>query len=244
MNIFGFMAVPLGYILRFIYSLVGQYGISLIILTVIVKLCLYPIYKKQILSTSGMSDIQPKIRDIQHRYASDQVKMQEEMQKLYKEEGISPTSGCLPMVVQMIIIMGLFALLRNPLDYLSSSEMVFAIHESFFWIRDLAQPDPWILPIMSGIATFISFYMSSQTGSMPGQQNNAMMLIMKYGFPIMIAWLAKTYPAGLAIYWFISQFMQIFYNIRFKQLRKKMAEEKREEKMKKRKPVRAGEGVR
>jgi YidC/Oxa1 family membrane protein insertase len=155
-------------------------------------------------------------------------------------------AGCLPMIVQMIIIMGLFALLRNPLNYVNSEHMYFAIHEGFFWIKDLAQPDPWILPLLSGVATFISFWMSSNNGGVPGGTANntgAMMVIMKYGFPIMIVWLAKTYPAGLAIYWFISQFIQIFYNIRFNQLRRQLKEGKKNSKKKKRKPVRAGGGA-
>ena len=147
------------------------------------------------------------------------------------------------MVVQMIIIMGLFTLLRYPLTYLSTEEMTFAVHEGFLWINDLSQPDPWILPLLAGVATFISFYLSSQMNAMPGatpgQNNNAMMLVMKYGFPIMIVWLAKTYPAGLAWYWFISQFIQIFYNIRFAQLRKQMKKEKEEKERAKRRKKKA-----
>ncbi|WP_051600840.1 YidC/Oxa1 family membrane protein insertase [Eubacterium sp. AB3007] len=235
MNIFGILAMPLSYALQGLYEILGNYGISLIILTVIIKLLLYPLYKKQIMSTMGMSEMAPKMQAIQRQYANDKEKMNEKISELYKEEGVNPMAGCLPMFIQMIIIMGLFQLLRYPLQYLSSEDMVFAVHESFLWINDLAQPDPWILPILAGIATFISFWMSSNNGSMPGgSQSNAMMLVMRYGFPIMIVWLAKTYPAGLAWYWFISQFIQIFYNIRFNQLRKK-AREKSEEKMKKKK---------
>lgn len=244
MNIFGIFAVPLSYLLKWIYDIVGNYGITLIIITAFIKLILYPVYKKQIMSTAGMSDVQPKIRDIQNRYANDPAKMREKMDDLYKEYNISPTSGCLPMVVQMFVIMGLFALFRSPLSYLDSDKMVFAIHEGFLWIKDLAQPDPWILPLLCGVATFLSFYMSSANGAMPGGNNNAMMLIMKYGFPIMLVWLTKTYPAALGLYWFISNFLQIFYNLHFNRLRKKLAEKKREEKRNKRKPVRAGQGVR
>ena len=122
-------------------------------------------------------------------------------------------AGCLPMVIQMIVIMGLFTLLRNPLTYVHSERMYFAIHESFLWINDLSQSDPWILPILAGVATFASFYLGQKYGSMgisPGQNHSKVMsLIMKYGFPIMITWLAKTYAAGLATYWFLSQFIQI-----------------------------------
>ena len=228
----GITAKPLCLVLSWLYDLIGSYGIALIILTVIIKLILYPLYKKQILSTAGMSDLGPKMQALQNQYADDREKLNEKMSELYKEEGVNPMAGCLPMFVQMIVIMGLFTLLRYPLTYLNSEEMTFAVHEGFLWIKDLSQPDPWILPILAGVATFASFYLSSKMGVMPGstgpqqKQSNAMMVVMKYGFPIMIVWLAKTYPAGLAWYWFISQFIQIFYNLRFNQLRRKMKEDK------------------
>ena len=149
------------------------------------------------------------------------------------------------MLIQMIIIMGLFALVRNPINYVASEKMVFASHESFLWINDLAQPDPWILPILAGVATFIATYMSQKTGAMPGQQQSgAMNIVMRFIFPILILWLARTYPAGLALYWFISQVIQIFYNIRFGVLRRKMREQREQANKKVRRPVRAGEGVR
>ena len=234
------IARPLAMLLQLLYSLIGNYGISLIILTTVIKLLLYPSYKAQIMSTMGMQELQPKLREIQNKYANDRNLMNQKMQELYQKEGVSPTAGCLPMIVQMIIIMGLFTLLRNPVQFMSSEKMVFAIHESFLWIKDLAQPDPWILPILAGLATFASF-LFQQTPSQGGGMNDVMQKLMKYIFPIMIVWLAKSYPAGLALYWFMSQFLQFFFNIRFDMLKKKMNEEK--DGQKKRKPVRAGKGV-
>ena len=158
----GIIAKPIGYLLALIYKLVGNYGISLIILTVIVKLVLYPMYAKQIKSTANMSDMSEKAKEIQNRYANDKEKMNEEMQKLYAEAGFNPMSGCLPMLIQFPIIMGLFALLRNPMKYMPNDPtLMFANHESFLWIKDLAQPDLWILPIAAGLATFFAFSMNS-----------------------------------------------------------------------------------
>ena len=191
----GIVAKPIGYLLALIYKLVGNYGISLIILTVIVKLALYPLYAKQIRSTADMSDMSEKAKEIQNRYANDKEKMNEEMQKLYAETGFNPMSGCLPMLIQFPIIMGLFALLRNPMKYMPSDPaLMFANHESFLWIKDLAQPDLIILPIAAGLATFFAFSMNSamtmqQPGANPGQQK-AMNAIMKYFFPLSILWLA------------------------------------------------------
>ena len=232
----GIIAKPIGYLLALIYKLVGNYGISLIILTVIVKLVLYPMYAKQIKSTANMSDMSEKAKEIQNRYANDREKMNEEMQKLYAETGFNPMSGCLPMLIQFPIIMGLFALLRNPMKYMPDDPtLMFANHESFLWIKDLAQPDLWILPIAAGLATFFAFSMNSamnmtQPGANPGQQK-AMNAIMKYFFPLSILWLARSYPAGLAIYWAGGQFMQIFFNIRINKIKDQMNAEKEKKKL-------------
>ena len=232
------IAKPLALLLQILYSVIGNYGFSLIILTTVIKLAMYPSYRAQTMSSLSMQALQPKIKEIQNRYSNDKEMMNQKMQELYQKEGVNPAAGCLPMVVQMVVIMGLFTLLRNPVLYMNSEKMVFAIHESFFWIKDLAQPDPWILPILAGLATFVSFYFTPQPPSQGGM-NDIMQKMMKYIFPIMIMWLAKSYPAGLALYWFMSQFLQIFFNISFNVLRKNA--EKGEEK--KRKPVRAGKGV-
>ena len=232
----GIIAKPIGYLLALIYKLVGNYGISLIILTVIVKLVLYPMYAKQIKSTANMSDMSEKAKEIQNRYANDKEKMNEEMQKLYAETGFNPMSGCLPMLIQFPIIMGLFALLRNPMKYMPDDPtLMFANHESFLWIKDLAQPDLWILPIAAGLATFFAFSMNSamnmtQPGANPGQQK-AMNAIMKYFFPLSITWLARSYPAGLAIYWAGGQFMQIFFNLRINKIKDQMNAEKEKKKL-------------
>ena len=231
----GIIARPIGYLLMWIYKLVGSYGVALIILTFIVKMALYPLYAKQIKSTANMSEMSEKSKEIQNRYANDKEKMNEEMQKLYAESGFNPMSGCLPMLIQFPIIMGLFALLRNPMKYMPDDPaMMFANHESFLWIKDLAQPDMWILPILAGLATFFAFSMNTamamETPGAPGQ-NKAMNAIMKYFFPLSILWLARSYPAGLAIYWAGGQFMQIFFNIRINKIREEMNKEKEHRKL-------------
>lgn len=231
----GLLAKPLGWLLTLLYDLVGNYGICLIIVTLIVKLALYPVYKKQIFSTAGMMDIQPKMQELQRKYANDKETLNQKMAELYKEEGFNPMGGCLPMIVQMFVIMGLFGLLRNPMLYIADESMYFAIHEKFLWIQDLSQPDLWILPIAAGVATFFSFWMNQQTNpnaNAAAAGGNIMNVIMKYFFPIMIVWLARTYPSGLAIYWFMSQFIQIFFNLRFNMLRKALKEKNKPSKKK------------
>ena len=226
-TILGVIAKPMGLLLDLLYGFIGNYGISIIIFTVFVKLCLYPLYIKQTKSTAMMSEMQPKIKALQNKYGNDQEKMQE----LYKEEKFNPMGGCLPMLIQMPIIMGLFALLRNPMRYITKDSMIFAFHEPFLWIKDLSQPDPWILPIIAGVATFIAFTMNrmlQDTGSDAANQSAAMMKMMQYIFPIMILWMARSFPAGLALYWAVSQIIQIGFNIHLQTLRKKIKREQKE----------------
>lgn len=223
--VIGAIAKPLGTLLFYIYDLVGSYGIALLILTTIVKFALYPLYAKQIKSTANMGKIQPKMKALQQKYANDRAMLNQKMSELYKEENFNPMAGCLPMIIQMPIIFGLFALLRNPLLYMGeNNNMLFAVHESFLWMSDLSQPDKWILPIAAGIATYFSFAMSQKqqasTTAAGGMGN--MMKIMKYFFPVMIVLMARAYPAGLSIYWFFSQVIQVFFNLRFNKMRKKI----------------------
>ena len=224
MGILGIIAVPLGWLLSFIYSLVNNYGITLIIFTALVKGCLYPLYASQIKSTAAMTDIQPKMQELQRKYAHDQETLNIKLMELYKEEKFNPLGGCLPMLIQMPILFGLFALLRNPMAYISTDTMLLAIHESFLWIMDLSQPDLWILPIAAGIATFISFSMTQaqQADNAANAQMAPMMKMMKIIFPVMIVLMGRSFPAGLAMYWFVGTLVQIGFNLRLNKLRKKM----------------------
>lgn len=229
----GILAKPLGYLLTLIYNLTNNYGLSICIFTVVVMFCLYPFYAKQIKSSLKMSEFQPKMKEIQQKYAKDKELMNQKLMELYQKEGVSMYGGCLPAVVQMFVLMSFFALLRNPMAYMHD-KMLYAVHESFFWIPDLAQPDRWILPILAAIATFIAFSKSQTTQpQMNGAQNKMMTGIMKYFFPVMILWMARSYPAGLAIYWFGSQVVRIFFNMRFSKWKKEAQENKGQNRRKK-----------
>ncbi len=223
----GFIAKPLGVLLSFLYDFVGNYGITLIIVTFIIKFAMYPLYAAQVKSTSKMSKLSPKIKEIQNKYKDDKETLNIKMKELYKQENFNPMSGCLPILIQMPIIMGLFALLRNPIRYIPNENMLFAVHEQFLWMPDLSQPDRWVLPILAGIATFISFSLTQKQTATPEQAQMApMMKSMRYIFPVMIVWMGRSFPAGLAIYWFLSQFIQIFFNLHLNKVREKIKQEK------------------
>ena len=237
MNAFlGFFARIIGWILAAIYGVIDNYGVSIIVLTLLMRLAMVPLYAKQMKSSAKMSEAQSKIKDIQTRYANNREKMNEEMQKLYSEEGINPTSGCLPLLVQMPILLGLFQLLRNPLTYMTGPDMVVAVHESFLWVKDLCQPDSWILPILAGISTYFTFsLMPQQEGAASGMSG------MKYFYPILIFLIGRSFPAGLALYWAIGNTFTIGQNLFFnkKMKKEKFRREAEEEVLKNRKQQKA-----
>jgi YidC/Oxa1 family membrane protein insertase len=231
-SFFAFIATPLGHLLNLIYGFCGDYGLSIIIFTLIVRGCLFPLYASQIKGQLKMADIQPKMQAIQKKYAGDREEIGRQMQKLYKEENYNPMMGCLPLVIQMPILMGLFYLLRNPMQYIDSASIILASHESFMWIQDLSQPDAWLLPIVTGITTFASMSMTGMM-STPGMgaaggggadmsaQMQPMMKVMRVFMPIFIVVMARSMPAGLAVYWFVGNLFTVGQTWLLKNMRKK-----------------------
>lgn len=172
--------------LLFINGLVNNYGLSIIIFTVIIRLLMYPLQAKQTKSMKQMQDLQPKMKEIQEKYKDDKQKQQEELAKLYKENNANPMAGCLPMIVTMIIIFPLYRSIYG-LDMDNTT---------FLWIQNLAQPDI-ALVILNGLAMFGSTYLTQQfTAS--SSQNTTMMYIM----PLFIIFIGFKLPAGVLIYWF------------------------------------------
>lgn len=234
----GFLASAIGILLTAIYGIINNYGITIIVLTVIVRAILIPLYAKQQKYMQAMTDLQPRINEIQTRYAADRDKMNEKLNEVYAEVGASPLTGCLPMVIQLPIIMGLYTLLRNPLAYMigdNADKMAVAVHESFLWISDLSQPDAWILPVLAGVTTYLSF--SSQQADAGG---NASMKAMKYFFPVMIFVLGRSFPASLALYWTVGNLVTMVQQKILNQLsaKKKLKNEVKEEVKKSRKEAR------
>ena len=214
----GFFAKIIGYPFQWIYSVLHDYGLTIIIVTLIVRLCLLPLYAKQIKNTSKTAEIQSQIKDIQTRFANNRERMNQELNDLYAKAGVSPMSGCLPLIIQLPIIYGMFAILRNPLTYMTANNMIAAVHESFLWVTDLSQPDPWLLPILAGITTYLT---SEASMASQGGAANGMMASMKYFMPIMIFLMARSFPAGLALYWTVGNCVMIIQTFLFNRKKKK-----------------------
>lgn len=173
----------------------ANYGLSIVIMTVIVKLILYPLSKKQIESTKAMMELQPKMKAIQEKYKDDKQRLNMELANLYKSEGVNPLAGCLPLVVQMPIMIGIFYGIRD---------FHYAGPSNFLWMESISNPDPtYILPVLSALTTFIQ---SKQTMPDTGNPQNKIML---YFMPLFIGYISLTFPAGLVLYWVIMNIMQI-----------------------------------
>lgn len=196
-----FMRSLVGYCYQFT-QVVGypSYGLAIIILTLIIKGLLAPLTVKQIKSMKGMQTLQPKMKALQEKYKGDPQKFQQEMAKLYKEMGINPLSGCLPLLIQMPFLIAIYWALQgypyNP------------NYESFLWLPSLGNPDPlYILPVLSALSTYI---MSKQTstgntaGAAASQQK-----IMTIFMPLFIGYISLNFPSGLVIYWVVSNVFQL-----------------------------------
>ena len=174
---------------------IPSYGIAIILLTIAIKLVLYPLTVKSVKSMKAMQELQPKMKELQEKYKGNNEKLQKEMAALYKEAGVNPLSGCLPLLVQMPFLISIFYALQE-FNYEEQ-------YQSFLFLPNLAQPDPtYILPLLSAATTW---YQSKQTMTDNSQQNKMMLMFM----PLFIGYISLTFPGGLVLYWVVSNVFQI-----------------------------------
>ena len=176
---------------------VPSYGLAIIILTILIKVLVYPLTKKQLQSMKAMQRIQPQMKKLQEKYKDNPQVMQQKLMELYQKEGANPMSGCLPMLIQMPILMGMYYTLYS-FDYGGAAP-------SFLWLPSLSETDPiYALPFLSAATTFLQQKMMSNS-SEANQQMRIMMIIM----PIFIGWISLQFPAGLVLYWVTMNIVQI-----------------------------------
>lgn len=208
------MSTILGFLLKLIYEIVGHYGISIIVFTIIVKLLIYPLTAAQNKSMAGIQEIQPMIDDIKKKYPNNQEKQNQLIMELYQKHKINPLMGCLPLLIQFPILIGLFNVLREPVKYVFQTQAAYAAADTgFLWIQSMATPDviviagitlPFILPILAAGSTFIESYMMQK-----GQPKNPTTSVMLYMMPILILVWGVSFPAGLSLYWAVSNIFSI-----------------------------------
>lgn len=196
-----FMAKCLTYCFDFTqYMGYPSYGIAIILLTVIIKLLMAPLIAKQVRSMKNMAKLQPRMRELQEKHKNNRQKLNEEMQKLYQETGVNPITGCLPLLLQMPFLIAIFYALKE-YPYIPQ-------YESFLWMPNLGLPDPlYILPVVSALSTY---FVSRQTAA---KDNNPQQKIMLIGMPLFIGYISLNFPAGLVIYWAVSNIFQYFQQL-------------------------------
>lgn len=205
---------PMFYILLWIYELVGNLGVAILLLTLLIKIAFYPLANKQFRSMARMKDLQPKVERIRERYKDDKMRMNTEMMELYKKEKVNPASGCLPILIQLPVFISLYNVLSLSIEMRQAP--------FFGWIRDLSAPDPttifnlfglipWdppsllmigVLPLLMGLSMWIQQKMSP-TPMDPTQQQVFMFM------PVIMTVLFAQFPAGLVLYWTANNILTI-----------------------------------
>ncbi|MGV8906803.1 MAG: YidC/Oxa1 family membrane protein insertase [Acetobacterium sp.] len=207
-----FLYQSFGWVLLQIYNIIGNYGISIIVFTLLVKILLLPLNIKQTKSMKDMQRLQPEIKKISKKYKNNKEKLNEETLKLYKTFKVNPAGGCLPLLLQFPILIGLYGTLRSPQTWVFPNGIIDTINMSFGWITNLGVPDPiYVLPILAALFTFITqkFTMSATTMN-PDDPNAKTQKIMLYAMPVMIGYISISMPAGVALYWVVQNIFTFF----------------------------------
>lgn len=189
-----------------------SYGIAIIVFTIIIRTFLLPLNIKQMKSQIKMTEIQPELKKVQDKYKNDPQKANAEVMKLYKEKGVNPLGGCLPLLVQMPILFALFYVFRD---------LFTSIHPApgFLWIPDLSKPDPIkILALLSGGTTYISSTLLAAKGDNPQAKQTGTMNIVMAGF---LTFMSLNINASLVIYWIFNNTYQICQTLVMKRNSKK-----------------------
>ena len=199
------------WLLEALHVFIPNYGLAIIVLTILVRVVTTPLTMKQMRSMERMRKLQPKLTELKEKYADDRQKQSEEMMRLYKNEGVNPLGGCLPMLLQLPVFIGLFYALRSSIQLRQAP--------FFGWIDDLAAPDslfmipgvdiPFrVLPLIMGATMLIQQRITPMQGMDPAQQK--MMQIM---MPIVMTVVFYQFPSGLVLYWMVSNVLAIGHQL-------------------------------
>lgn len=193
---FSFLAIPIRVMLLFFQGLVINWGFAIILLTISIKMLLFPVTQKGYESMEKMKKVGPRMKELQEKYESDRMKLAEEQQKLFKEEGVNPLSGCLPMLAQMPIYFALYRAIWGSAELYNAP---FAL-----WIQDLSQADPFfVLPVLMGLTMLI------QQRLMPQAVDNPQMKTVNRVMPVMFTVMMLFLPSGLVLYIFVNMVLSI-----------------------------------
>jgi YidC/Oxa1 family membrane protein insertase len=193
---FGVLAKPMFWLLRQFYVITNNYGIAIILLTIVVRILLFYPSLKSATAMEEMKSIQPQLTALREKYKKDPQRMNQEMMKLYKEHKVNPLGGCLPMLLQLPFFVALYNVLSVSIELRQASFIP-------FWIKDLSVYDPfYILPVLMGVSMILTMKMTSTT---PDPSQAKIMMYMNIAFIFLFAWL----PAGLLLYITLSNVLSI-----------------------------------
>lgn len=193
---FAVLAVPTLRGLQFIYKYIPNYGVAIVLLTILIRLITFPLQYKSFKSMKKMQQIQPELAKIKEKYKDDNQKMQKETMALFQKAGANPLSGCLPLLLQMPFFFAIYRVLYSAVELVGAP--------FFGWIHDLSLHDPfYVLPVLMAGSMFLQQKMTPQTSVDPTQQK--VMLLM----PIIFGFIMKNLPAGLVLYIFVSTMIGI-----------------------------------
>lgn len=199
----------------------GQFGIAIILFTVILRIVTIPFTLRQLQSTRAMQTLQPRMQEIQKKY-KDPKRRQEETMKLYRESGINPLGCFMPMAIQMLVFIALYRALTfvvggSPESVVDLSQQVYSwtylseavpLEQSFLWL-ELGQSDTtFILPLLVGVSTYVQTRLAATPATTPQQQQQQQM--MTWMMPLVLVWITMALPSGVGVYWVVSNVFQVF----------------------------------
>lgn len=195
---------PLIEVLNFFYKYVGNYGIAIILLTVVIKILFWPLSHKSYKSMERMKKLQPMMKKLKEEFKDDRQKMNQELMRLYKTYKVNPAGGCLPMILQIPVFIGLYEALLGATELRHASFITHVPFTDIFWLADLSAKDPlYVTPVLMGVSMFLQQKLSPTAGD-PMQAK--IMLIM----PIFLTFIFLNFPSGLVVYFITNNVLSIF----------------------------------
>jgi len=198
------LTAAFSWMLRACHAVIPNYGVAIILITVVVRLAMAPLMSKQMQSMRRLGELQPRMKEIQERFADDRQRQSEETMKLYRQSGVNPLGGCFPMLLQFPVFIGLYYALQSSIDLRQAP--------FFLWIRDLSAPESLlavpgleipirVLPLLMGASMVLQSKLTPT--SVDPAQARMMMTVM----PVMFTVLFYQFPSGLVLYWFVSNLL-------------------------------------
>ena len=203
LGIFSFIAIPMLKFLSWMQAALGNWGVAIILLTILIKVVFWPLSRKSFKSMEQMKKLQPMMKQIQEKHKDDKQAMQQEIMQLYKTYKVNPMGGCLPILIQLPVFVALYQALLNCIELRHASFITYLPGTDMLWLADLSVKDPYyITPLIMGATMFLQQWLSP---AMTDPQQRKIMLIMPVVFTVMFI----NFPSGLVLYWLCNNVLSI-----------------------------------